>query len=138
MRRSSLRTSSLKTADRRREVKPIREALIAKAGRCMICGAHPASQNGRMPSHNQLCVHEILNGPNRQKALDKPYACLVLCWHCNGSEVEDKAKWPVERQLAVLQAASPDDYDLVAINYLMNPKAPNRWTQSDVDRWKAQ
>lgn len=102
----------------------------------MICGAHPGSHNGRMPQLNQLAVHEILNGPNRQMALDKPYACLVLCWHCNGSEVEDKAKWPVERQLALLQARSPEDYDLVAVNWLMNPKAPDRWTQGDVDKWK--
>jgi hypothetical protein len=91
-----------------------------------------------MPQLNWLCVHEIANGPLRQKALDKPYACLVLCWACNGEAVENKGEWPVDRQLAVLQACSPEDYDLVSFNYLVNPKAPNRIEQHEVDRWESE
>jgi hypothetical protein len=86
-------------------------------------------------SCSQLCCHEIANGPNRQKALDKPYAILVLCWHCNGTAVEDKAKWPQARQLALLQRVAPEHYNLPAFNALVNPRAPNRITQSEVDEW---
>jgi len=132
-----LNATSSKAAKRRAEAKPIRDALVAKHGQCMICGARPGARNGRLPEQNQICVHEILNGPMRQKAMDKPYATLVVCWHCNG-ELNCKGEWPVERQLAVLQANSPEDYDLVAINYLSNPKAPERWTQDDVDRYDHQ
>lgn len=123
-----------KTRDRMAEAKPIRDALIAKAGCCYICGARPGVANGRMPELNQLAVHELLNGPLRQKTMDKPYATLVVCWGCNDA-LNDKSVWPVARQLAVLQAKSPDDYDLVAFNFAANPKAPNRWTQGEVDEW---
>jgi len=126
-----------KTRDRLAEARPVREALVAKAGKCYICGAFPGCRNGRMSELNQLAVHEIANGPLRMKAIDKPFATLVVCWHCNG-ELNDKSVWPVARQLAVLQAKSPDDYDLVAFNYLANPKALNRWTQEEVDHWLLQ
>ena len=127
-----MRRISSKRQARQAEAKPIRDALIAKAGECMICGARPGIQNGRMQQLNQLCVHELLNGPLRQKTMDKPFATLVVCWHHNG-ELNDKGLWPVARQLAVLLTKSPDDYDLAAFNRLSNPNAPNRWTQEDVD-----
>jgi hypothetical protein len=59
----------------------------------------------------------------------------VLCAYCNLYEVEDKRKWPQARQLAVLMRKSPEDYDLAAFNYLVNPNAPNRITQEEVDAW---
>lgn len=71
----------------------------------------------------------------RQKALDQPYALLVLCYYCNQHEVEDKARWPQARQLALLRRRNPADYDLAAFNYLVNPNAPNRITQEDVDQY---
>lgn len=80
-----------------------------------------------------MCVHEIANGIHRDAALDKPFACLVLCWWCNGHEVTDKGRWPQARQLAVLQAKSPRHYDLTAFNLLINPRAPQRITQGEVD-----
>ena len=72
---------------------------------------------------------------NRQQALDKPYAILVLCWGCNGEAVEDRAAWPEARQLALLQRLAPADYDLAAYNALVG-RGPNRITQEDVDQWK--
>jgi hypothetical protein len=101
----------------------------------MICGCRPETKNGRIPELNQLCVHEIANGSHRQKAQDKPYACLVVCWGCNAA-LNDKARWPVARQLAVLKKRSPDDFDLPAFNYLVNPRAPDRVTMAEVDRWE--
>lgn len=73
----------------------------------------------------------------REKALDKVYALLVLCWWCNGDEVVDKEKWPQSRQLAVLKAKCPESYDLQAFNFLVNPRAPNRITQEEVDFWSS-
>jgi len=101
----------------------------------MICGASPKKKKHRLPESNQLCCHEIANGPLRQAALDQPYAILVLCFHCNQSEVMDKANWPQARQLAVLKTFSPEHYDLQAFNFLVNPNAPNRITQEEVDEW---
>ncbi len=83
-----------------------------------------------------LVVHEIANGPNRQAALDKPFACLVLCWWCNGHVVTDKSQWPESRQLATLRRCIPENYDLVAYNALVNPRAPLRITQDEVDAWR--
>lgn len=83
---------------------------------------------------SRLCVHEIANGPNRQKALDQPYALLVLCWWCNSEVVTDKREWPEARQLSLLKRRAPDNYDLTAYNTLVG-RGPNRITEEDVDRW---
>jgi hypothetical protein len=71
----------------------------------------------------------------REKALDKPYAILILCQYCNQYEVTDKRKWPQARQLAVLRRSRPADYDLVAFNALVNLNAPNRITECDITEW---
>jgi hypothetical protein len=84
---------------------------------------------------SQLCCHEIANGPLRQKALDKPYAILVLCWWCNGYVVTNKKEWPEPRQLATLLMESPEAFDLAAYNSLVNPRAPNRITMEEVKHW---
>lgn len=133
MRKSYLKRSSLRATARANQSRPIRERLIAERGECDICGCSPAHPHrGRPAECSRLCCHEIANGPNRQKALDKPFAILVLCWFCNGSEVEDKAKWPQARQLALLQRVAPQHYDLAAFNALIG-RGPNRITQEDVD-----
>ncbi len=99
----------------------------------MICGKSPQRPHGDKPLDcSNLCVHEIANGPLRRKALDKPYATLVLCWWCNGL-VTNKGVWPEARQLAVLLTEATKDYDLVAYNRLVNERAPNRITQEEVD-----
>lgn len=81
---------------------------------------------GQMPELSQLCVHEIANGPDRQKALDKPYAVLCLCWACNGGPFEDKGEWPEARQLALLATCRLSDFDLTEYLLLTNPCAPWR------------
>lgn len=129
-----MRRVSQKRASREREAKPFRDALIKSIGRCQGCGKRHAPWQDL----SRLCVHEIAGGPLRQKSLDKPYAVLVLCWGCNGGPFEDKSIWPQARQLALLQDQRPDDYDLVAFNYLVNPNAPNRITQEEVDEYRNQ
>jgi len=101
----------------------------------MICGASPARPKHHLAELNQLCCHEIAGGSLRQKMLDKPEGILVLCWFCNQYEVESKKKWPQARQLAVLQKKDPESYDLASFNYLVNPQAPRRIEQAEVDTW---
>lgn len=79
-----------------------------------------------------LCCHEIACGSHRQKALDKPFALLVLCSWCNCHVVTDKGKWPEARQLAVLKRRNPKDYDLDAYNTLIG-LGPSRITQEEVE-----
>lgn len=129
-----------RVSNKRREVnraaKPVRDALIAKHGECMICRASPKHPHRGMPAEcSQLCCHEVANGPSRGRALDKPYAILVLCWYCNGHVVTNKKEWPESRQLACLLESSPGDFDLAAYNALINPNAPNRITMEDVEQW---
>lgn len=84
---------------------------------------------------SRLCCHEIACGPHRQKALDKPFALLVLCWGCNEYAVTAKREWPEARQLAVLRARRPKDYDLPAYNALVG-YGPDRITEEDVGKWE--
>lgn len=97
-----------------------RKELIASAGKCEACG-----------TRRNLCCHEIAGGPDRQKALDQAYALLVLCYPCN-QLMENRSIWPQARQLALLKVSRPEQYDLVAFNFLVNPRAPNRITADEV------
>lgn len=116
-----LRRYSSKRRAREDEAKPFRDSLIQQVGRCERCGTRRA----------RLCVHEIANGPLRQKALDKPYAVLVLCWPCNGLAT-DKGTWSEAAQLKCLKESRPDHYDLASYNFLVNPRAPERITEAEV------
>lgn len=127
-----MRAISSKRRSRQAEAKPFRDALIQRVGECEACGASPRRPARHLPLElSNLCCHEIANGPNRQKALDKAYALLVLCWHCNGLAT-NKGQWPETEQLALLLHRRPEDYDLVAYNQLINPNAPNRITPDEV------
>lgn len=110
------------------EVKPLRQELISAAGRCMACRVSA--------SHARLDCHEILNGPLRDKTLGEACSLLVLCWICNSNEMTDKNKWPIARQLALLQERDPDSYDLTRFNWLRNPNAPRFVTQDEVDQFR--
>lgn len=118
---------SPKTRARQAEAKPVRDALKRSAGRCEFC------LKPRLP--DLLACHEISNGTHRQKSLDKPYAILVVClepWGqppCHATVQE----WSEARQLALLYLVRSTDYDLAAYNRLVNERAPNRITQSEVD-----
>jgi hypothetical protein len=119
-----MRRISSKRQARQAEAKPFRDDLIQRVGRCEYCH--------EKPPRVRLCVHEVANGPNRQKALDKPYAVLVLCWGCNGLAT-DKGTWSEAAQLKCLKESRPEDYDLAAYNHLINPRAPMRIEQFEVD-----
>ena len=80
-------------------------------------------------------MHEIANGPLREKALDKLFALLVVCAYCNCYELTNKGKWPESRQLAVLKKKAPQNYDLHAYLMLTRPRALQRITQDEVDQW---
>lgn len=129
MQGQTLRHYSKKRRAREDEARDFRRGLVADVGRCEHCGAKEFDR-GRS---TKLCVHEIANGPLRQKALDKPYAVLVLCWPCN-LLATDKGRWSEAAQLACLQRSRPDHYDLAAYNFLVNPRAPLRITQEEVDQ----
>lgn len=108
-----------------------------KFGECWICQHSPKSPWRDKPRElSQICVHEIACGTHRQKALDKAFATLVLCWWCNGYVVVDKSVWPEARQLALLLREAPEDFDLAAYNALVNPRAPNRITLEEVHAYR--
>ncbi|MEO1616487.1 MAG: helix-turn-helix domain-containing protein [Planctomycetota bacterium] len=127
---------SEKRRKREAEARPARRALIAEVGECEHCGACPEDPHRGVPRRlSKLCVHEIANGPSRQKALDKRFATLVLCWQCNGDDFEDKGQWPEARQLALLAMKRTRDFDLPAYLELTNPNAPHRITLDEVSAY---
>ena len=133
MKRTRLRRVSKKTAARFRACKPFRDRLIQEVGRCEICGHDP--RRVRLGDIAwTLSVHEIANGADRQKALDKRYAVLVVCYRCHDERMNDGKTWPKARQLAALKRSRPQDYDLVAYRELVGLK-PSAITEADVDRY---
>ena len=128
-----MKRCSPKAEARAAEAAPFRRQLIWEVGCCEACGHEPGRAKwGQLDW--PLAVHEIANGPRRQKALDRPYAVLVACWWCNGEELTDRRKWPVARQLAALKRSRPEDYDLAA--YLaLSGRAPTAITEEEVSQY---
>ena len=101
----------------------------------MICGHSPKRPWRDKPADcSCLCCHEIARGKNRQKALDKPFALLIICSWCNCQVVTSAAEWPEARQLALLRRKSPGDFGLAAYNALVG-QGPDRITMEEVDQW---
>lgn len=135
LKRTPLNRVSKKTRKLQAAAKPIRDELVAETGECMLCGTTPKKPRWPIKEHNQLCCHEILPGPLRQRVLDVPSCLLVVCWHCNTGPLEDKAEWPLVRQLAVIKAKAPERYDLQEVLAIRNPRAMEFITEEDVDVW---
>lgn len=87
--------------------------------RCEFCGK-------RRPFNN-LCVHEILKGPLRKLAMDKPFATLVVCKLVCHYAVDRESK---ARQLARLYHSRPGDYDLAAFWMVRARRLPE---QTEID-----
>lgn len=102
----------------------------------MICGNNPKVRRHQVPDLNLLCCHEILNGPLRDKVLMEPSCLIVACWYCNQYELEDKARWPLSRQLYVIKTKAPERYDLRRVLELRNSRAMEYVTEREVDDWK--
>lgn len=130
-----MRRVSRKQQDRINKARPIRERLVREAGECMLCGTSPKRPRHRLMEHNQLCCHEVLNGPLRSKVLAEPSCLIVACWYCNQCELNNKGDWPLARQLAVIKQKAPQRYDLQRVLELRNPNAMNYVTESEVDEW---
>ena len=121
-----MRRMSKKYAARVEECREFRRKLIKRRGSCDTCGREAGPGE-----HPYLECHEIARGPLRYRALDLAYAILVVCRACH-AEIH-RASWTETEQLQVLKLSCPDDYDLAAYNNLVNPDAPNRITEEEVD-----
>lgn len=128
-----MRPVSEKTAARNAEAQPMRDELKAEVGHCEICGHDPRRiRPGRIAW--ALHVHEIARGVHRQKAQDKRFALLVVCWLCHNDKLPSRREWPEARQLAALKRSRPQDYDLAEYNELVG-RGPKRITEEDVEGW---
>lgn len=115
-----MRPVSKKRASLMRRVSKIRQMICEERGPwCQICG-----------KIRRLACHEIARGCDRAQALGARCAILAVCSECNTGPLDDAALWPRERQLALLQARCPHDYDLAAFCRIT---APRIYHQSDVD-----
>ena len=119
-----MRAKSITRKKREAEAKPVRDALRA-LGHCEICGE----------SRAHLDVHEICRGVNRQAALDKPFALLLVCRSCHSEKLSDAAEWPEARQLAVLADSRPRDFALARYLEITSPNAPRRIEIDEVLNW---
>ena len=106
---------SPKRTKRDREAKPFRDQLKASVGKCEICGCH-----GR-----GLDVHEICRGSHREKAIDKPFAVLVVCRACH-DKLGSAFFWPEARQLAIMAEKRLLSWDLKAYLEITSPRAKKR------------
>jgi hypothetical protein len=115
-----------KARKRYSEAKPVREALRSEVGRCEISGAV-----------GPFDVHEICRGVHRSKALDKRFALLVVS-RLSHEALGSAKEWPEARQLAVLAERRLFDFDLKAYLELTSPRAPNRITIEEVQKYMSE
>lgn len=118
-----MRTRSLKRARIDRQATKVRHALVEEIGQCELTGNRDA-----------LCIHEIARG-DRVHAFDKRYATLCL----SGTPIDGGLsahqiveRWPKAKQLALLLAVRPKDFDLEAYNQI----ATSRVSQEDVAAYR--
>ena len=130
-----MRRISKKRQQRIAETGKYRQELVSQVGACMLCGTNPTRHRYGLPELNNLCCHEILNGPDRDKVLMEPSCLIVACWYCNGYELVDKKKWPLSRQLWIIKTKAPERYDLKRVLDLRKPEATRFVTEEEVDAW---
>jgi hypothetical protein len=104
-----------------------REQLVNRCnGRCEFCG---------QPGTDQ---HELGRGPLRQLCRCCWFAVLYLCRACHRVLDERLASDDAQKcGLAILRRSRPEDFDLAAFNRVINPRAPNRITEAEVNDWVA-
>lgn len=119
-----MRPVSKKRQELIRQVKPVRDGLRSEVGKCEICGC----------SRGALDVHEIKRGPCRAILLGERCGLLVVCRLCHEA-LGSAAKWPEARQLAILAERRLFDFDLRAYLELTSPRAPNRITLEEVQKY---
>lgn len=129
-----MRRVSKKTAGRIAECADLRKQLVRDVGHCEMCG-HDPKRTPPMSVAWALHVHEIARGQHRQKALDKRFALLVVCYRCHMERLDSRAEWPESRQLAALKRSRPREYDLEEFLRLKNPNAMKAITEDEVDAW---
>ena len=118
-----MRRQSRKRRERMDAVRDDRQAyLFAHGNKCIWCD-----------STWNVAVHEIARGMNRNAALSEPSCWLPLCGPCNCGPFHNRAIWPDAKQMALKYLRDNVNYDLVRFNYIVNPRAPNRVTQDEVD-----
>ncbi len=128
-----MRRISKNKARRDAECRPFREQLKREVGHCEICGHDPTRVKWGDIAW-RLGVHEIARGPFRDRAQDKPYAVLVVCYRCHTERLSSAAEWPKARQLAALRRSRPEHHDLKAFNSLID-WGPDRISEEDVTAW---
>lgn len=120
---------SKKRAALMKDAGPWRYSFKEEVGRCEVC------LKRREPI--MLAVHEIARGQLRQKCLMARFGVLVVCaepnWRTGVDCHASIQNWKEPKQLALLYLVRAIDYDLEAYNALVNPRAPNRITQDEVN-----
>lgn len=120
-----LRPISKKRAKRLAEVREFREAFRRRVHVCEGCCV----------KYWHCCaVHEIARGCDRQKALDKPYAILLLC---DPGCHQTVGSWPRAKQLALLKLRRPADFDLAGYNALVGRQVSAEEVESYWRIWRA-
>lgn len=107
---------SPKRLARNAEAQDFRAELVERVTLCEFCG-EPARPD------NPLVVHEVAMGNgHRHKAMDKPYAVLVLHWWRCHPAIHRMSR---AQQLAILKHRRPDSYDIEAYYALIGRRFPD-------------
>lgn len=120
MKRSRLRPVSKKRAKLMKDIGPARRAYLAEHHVCACCMAGPSTE-----------VHELANGPGRDKALSERCAWLAVCNDCNFHKLTDKTRYPVEVQYFFKALQDAGYYDRRRVNELRG-RDPESITEADV------
>lgn len=133
MKRTPLRKVSEREAARKREHQKRRIALARDVGHCELCG-HDFNRGPKVAEGIAWTMqeHHIIRGtrPNARCAV------LLLCGYCHTIEIHNEPHlWPDARQLALLRASRPGDFNLEDFNRLKGC-GPDRVTEEDVNNAK--
>ena len=77
-------------------------------------------------------VHEIAKRSFAPKKWWSRLNCLLVCQSCHREIEDNRAAWPLARQLAIKAVRDPDNFDLKVWLELYHPNAPDRVTWAEV------
>lgn len=101
------------------------DALCMEVAKCEFCNR----------DYVPLSQHELLQGALRQRTRAERCCVLAICSECHGVLHRMGKPDSILCGLALIHRSRFEDYDLSKVNFISNPRAPNRFAPYEVKLW---
>lgn len=122
-----MRRTALSKRAKKQAADEAADALVMEVAKCEFC------RRDYVP----LSQHELLQGALRQRTRAERCCVLAICPECHGVLHRMGKPDSILCGLALVHRSRPEDYDLPKVNFISNPRAPQRFSAYEVGLWLA-